>query len=151
MMRFLFTLCAGAVALATSAVSAPLDDVAPQMRKDAECMATVLRSMRDISQVEIGVYRRHGRTAYPYVRFLAAPDKHDNRETISYAAYLACRAKNGTCETFDGRNYMFVATLPGLWDQPRPTNWGTPEIEHRWKAKCGVDATAVYSRPSGLL
>jgi hypothetical protein len=146
---FPVAICATAIALASSARAASLDDVAPQMRKDAECMATVLRNVPRIDQVEVGVYR-HGRTAFPYVRFLAAPDRNNNRETISYSAHMACWAKNGTCETFDGRNYMFVATLPG-WDQPRPTNWGTPEIEHRWKAECGVHATVVYPRPTGLL
>jgi hypothetical protein len=87
---YLAIICAtAALSLPASAFSEPLQDVAPQMRKDAECMATTLKKIPVIDQVKVGIYR-DGRMILPYVSFRAAPDRHGYRYTVAYAAYMAC-------------------------------------------------------------
>jgi hypothetical protein len=146
---YLAIICAtAALSLPASAFSEPLQDVAPQMRKDAECMATTLKKIPVIDQVKVGIYR-DGRMILPYVSFRAAPDRHGYRYTVAYAAYMACpmRHRLGMCCSTKDRNYCFSADLPGLFssNEPGPSDWGTPEIEKRWKAECGVSAIATYN------
>jgi hypothetical protein len=111
-------------------------------------MASVLRKMPVIDRVEVGIYQ-DGRTVLPYVNFRAAPDRHGYRYIVAYAAHMACPMKHhlGTCCSTKDRNYCFSANLPGVYssDEPGPSDWGTPEIEKRWTAECGVEATSVYN------
>ena len=139
MQRFVIALAISVLTFGVSASAASLDDIDPHMRKDAECMLGVLRTVPGIDQVELGVWQPPKEKAVPYLQYRAVADKDGYRLIVRFTAE--------TGRTRDGKaSYYFTAVMNGLvaGGEPGPREGGASAIERRWKADCGVEANMLF-------
>jgi hypothetical protein len=127
------------------ALCATIDDVSPQMRKDALCMTDALRTVSGIKDVKLGTSDR-GNWAHLYIEYQSPQDKDGATSMLHFEAERACSTPpNGSCCSSDGRNYCFMLLLSGLSAiGSEPNDWGTPAVATMWKAKCGLTPFILF-------
>ena len=130
---------AAATLASAQAKSPTMADVAPQLRKNAECMFRVLRTVPGIDHVRLGVENDQN-WLHPYLEYRAKADERGFRPTMRYNAERACTADNrhNWCS-------RFVVLLSGLTSPGKePSDWGTRDINKKWKSACGVTAVGFF-------
>jgi hypothetical protein len=137
----------GVVLAAATLASAHATTVgmAPQLRKDAECMFRVLKTVPGVDHVKLGA-SSYQNWIHPYLEYRATADETGYRQVIRYDAERACTVDNphNCCSTAD-RDYCFVAILSGLTASgTEPSDWGTRDIDRKWKSACGVTALGYF-------
>lgn len=125
-----------AMFLASDACGASLADVSPPLRRDAECMLSVLKKVRGIDRVKLGISGSDG-WAHPYLEYRAAPAR-GHRATIRFDVSKPDAGASSA--------YQFGIVLPGLFggNETGPPDYGTGAISRRWKAECGVHVFVLF-------
>ena len=108
-------------------------------------MFRVLGTVPGIDQMKLGVSSDQN-WIHPYLEYRAVANETGYRQVIRFYTFRACEANNqGSCCSDVGRNYCFTAMLPGLVTPGRmPSDWGTTDLEQKWKSTCGVNATSLF-------
>jgi hypothetical protein len=124
--------CALVSFLSTSAAhAASMDDVTPQLKRDAECMLRVLKSVPGIDGTEMGVSDLGG-WSHPFLQYRAAPARDGYRATIRFDATKNFQSND--------RKSTFEAMIPGIYGQNEsgPPDYGTGALAKLWEKKCTV-------------
>jgi hypothetical protein len=128
-----------------NAAPAPVKNMPPGLQKAADCMYGVVKNEPGFGQAKLGTFENEG-LVLPYVQYLAPTDRRGGRITVSFAAEAPCAAVHRGYNCCPENNYCFWTRLGGLFatTEPGPPDGGTGVLIPKWKARCGVDANALF-------
>jgi hypothetical protein len=105
------------------------------LQQSEACMLAVLGATPGVMDAKLGTFGNNDPT-HNFVTYRAS-DKDGNMATIRFYAHAS------------GGNRIpgFMVTLPGrdAAGAKAPRDWGTGDVMRKWKAQCGVNASAHYS------
>ncbi|HEX2590485.1 MAG TPA: hypothetical protein VHL34_03275 [Rhizomicrobium sp.] len=122
--------------------------IAPEIRKDIDCMVNALKSVPGVDRVTTGVSdapRPDGSNGwtYPFIDYRGS-NKAGEKQMVRFIA-----VRNVTDGHFV---YSFTTMLNGLTVIPTrdakpasPDDWNAFKVASVWKARCGVYADAVFN------
>ena len=107
----------------------------PSLKKNVDCMTKVLKTIPNVDYVRAGVWMGDGRD-FPSVTYRYS----DKTHAPSDVRFIGQKSDK------NGRPYIYFMTVLGGLTSPGsvPPDFGTGVVSGAWKAKCGVDAWALY-------
>ena len=125
---------------AGSSNAATLSDISPALRKTVDCMVKALAGVPRFDHISSGVTTK-GSTVFPFVEYRYLDDEAGlGTVWFSLDGYFNSSGAN----VMNG-DRTFMAILGGLSaPNSSPPDWGTTLAGDIWKAKCGVETSALY-------
>lgn len=130
--------CGLAGVTVTPAVNAPsMDDATPQLKRDAQCMLRVLKSVPGIDNIEMGVSDVGG-WSHPFLQYRAKAEADGYRATIRFEATKSFYSSSD-------RKPFFIVALSGIASPGEdPPTYGTGAVAKLWEEKCDVHAMVLF-------
>jgi len=136
-MKFVLALALLAGVAVTSTARLPAPGVAtPQIKRDAQCMLRVLKSVSGIDTIESGMSDVGG-WQHPFLQYRAAPLPNGYRAVIRFDATTEFHS--------DDRKSFFIANLSGMSavNEEAP-DYGAGAMATLWEKKCDVHVMVLF-------